>query len=67
MRDDALKAAVSQFLKKVNFAAQREIEKALRKAISSGELKGHETFNAAVTVASAKVGLNITIYNNIEL
>jgi hypothetical protein len=67
MSDEALRAAVSQFLKAVNFTAQREIEKALRNAISSGELKGYETFTAAVTVASGKVGLNVTIYNTIQL
>lgn len=67
MSEQALKAAVSQFLKSVNFTAQREIEKAVRKAISSGELKGHESFTAGITVTSSKVGLDITIYSNIEL
>jgi hypothetical protein len=57
----------ARFLKNVNFTAQREIEKALRKAIASGELKGNETITAGVTLSSETVALNVTIYSKIEL
>jgi hypothetical protein len=67
MKDETLKAAVSLFLKKVNFTAQREVEKAIRKAIASGKLKGDEIFTAGVTLSSEAVALNVTIYNKIEL
>jgi hypothetical protein len=67
MNDEALKAAVGQFMKKVNFAAQREIEKVVRNAIATGKLEDNETFTAAVMLSSEKVGLNITIYGKIEL
>jgi hypothetical protein len=67
MKDEALKAAVARFLKNVNFTAQREIEKALRKAIASGELKGDETITTGVTLSSETVALNVTIYSKIEL
>ena len=67
MKEEALKAAVGQFLKNVNFTAQREIEKAIRNAVASGKIDGNETFTAGVTVSSETVGLNVTIYSNIEL
>jgi hypothetical protein len=65
--DKALKAAVERFLKSISFTAQGEIEKAIRAGIASGKLSGHETFTAGVAVSSEKIGLNITIYNKIEL
>jgi hypothetical protein len=65
--DKALKAAVERFLKNISFTAQGEIEKAIRAAIAAGKLSGHETFTAGVAVSSEKIGLNITIYNKVEL
>lgn len=65
--DKALKAAVDRFLKAASFTAQSEIEKAIRAAIASGKIEGHETFTAAVALSSEKIGLNITVYNKIEL
>jgi hypothetical protein len=67
MNDEALKAAVGQFLKTINASAQHEIEKVIRKAIASGKLQGHETCTAAVTLSSEKVDLNVTIYSKIAL
>ena len=65
--DEAVAAAVRQFLKTINATAQREIEKAVRNAIASGKLQGNETCTAGVTLSSEKAGLNITIYSKIEL
>mgnify|MGYP007086553166 CR=1 FL=1 len=65
--DKALKTSVERFLKNIGFTAQGEVEKAVRAAIASGKLEGHETFTAAVAISSEKIGLNITIYNKIEL
>jgi hypothetical protein len=67
MDDKALKAAVDAFLKKAAFAAQREIEGAVRKALADGTLKGSESFTAAVSLSSEKIELNVTIYGKIEL
>lgn len=67
MKEKIVEAAVAQFLKKVNYTAQRELEKAIRNAIASGKLHGDETFTAGVTISSESVGLNVTLYNNIEL
>ncbi len=67
MTDAEIKTAVGQFLKNVNFTAQREIEKAVRNALASGKLDGGETLAASVTLASEKVDLNITIFSKIEI
>ena len=66
MNDEILKAAVGRFLANINGTAHREIEKAMRNAVASGKLKGHESPAAAVTLASETLGLNITIYSKIE-
>jgi hypothetical protein len=65
--DKALKVAVDKFLKTVAFTAQGEIEKAVRAAIAAGTIAGHETLTAGVGFACEKIGLNITIYNKIDL
>jgi uncharacterized protein DUF6494 len=67
MSDEAIAAAVSQFVKKVSFSTQQEMERVIRAAVASGRLRGDETFTAAVTVSSEKVGINTTIYSKIEL
>jgi hypothetical protein len=67
MKDETLKAAVGQFLKNVNFTAQREIEKAVRNAVASGKLEVNEVLTIGVTLSNETVGLNMTIYSKIEL
>jgi flagellar hook assembly protein FlgD len=67
MNDKALKTSVDQFLRSVSLTAKNEIEKAVRSAVATGKLQDHETFTAAVSLASEKAGLNITIYSKIVL
>ncbi len=67
LNENALKVSVDKFLKSISFTAQGEVEKAIRAAIAGGRIDGHETFTAAVSVSSEKIGLNITIYSKIEL
>jgi Family of unknown function (DUF6494) len=67
MSDDAIAAAVEQFVKKVSFSLRREVERVVRTAVADGKLQPHETFTAALTVSSEKVGLITTIYSKIEL
>jgi hypothetical protein len=66
MNDQALKAAVSRFLKNVNFKAQNEIEKVIRNAVASGQILDGENFTTSVTVASDKLDFNVTIFSKIE-
>lgn len=67
MTEAEIKTAVGRFLKNVNFTAQREIEKALRKALASGKLQGGENLPVSVTLSSEKAELNITIFSKIEI
>jgi hypothetical protein len=67
MNDTNVKSAVDRFLKTVSFNAQREIEKAVRKAISSGKLHGTENLTTAVTLSNEQIDLNVTIFSKIEL
>jgi Family of unknown function (DUF6494) len=67
MNDEALKAAVSRFLKNVSFKAQSEIEKVVRSGLATGKLHSGESLTAGVTLTSEKLDLNITIFSKIEL
>ena len=67
MSDETIAAAVERFVKKVSFSAQQELERVIRAAVASGQLQGHETLTAAVTVSNEKVGLMATICSKIEL
>lgn len=67
MDDGAISAAVTRFLRSVSFSAQRELEKAVRQALAAGAAREGETVTTAVTLTNDKLGLNITIYNKLEL
>ena len=67
MNEEALNTALRQFLKVVGITSQREMEKAIRKAIADGRLKGSETLSAKVVLTLDKVGLTHTIDGTIEL
>ena len=53
MNDEALNMSVRRFLKTVGVNSQLAIEKAVRKALEDGKLKGSESFPAAVTLTVA--------------
>jgi hypothetical protein len=67
MNEDALNTSVRKFLKKVGVTSQREIEKAVREAVASGHLKGHEALPAKAVVTLEGVGLSFEIDGAIEL
>jgi hypothetical protein len=67
MNEDALNTSVRKFLKKVGVTAQREIEKAVRDAVSSGRLKGTEALPAKAAIKVEVVGLAFEIDGAIEL
>lgn len=52
--NETLKAAIGQYMKRVNFAVQPEIEKSVRNAVANGKLEGNESFTAAVALSSEK-------------
>jgi hypothetical protein len=67
MNDAAIKAAVDRFVRHVSVTAQREIEKVVRGAVSSGKLQNGEPLAAAVTLSSNQLELDITIFSKIEI
>ena len=42
MNEDVFNASIRKFLKKLGVTAQREIEKAVRQALTESKLKGNE-------------------------
>ena len=67
MNEDVFNASIRKFLKTLGVSAQREIEKAVRQALSEGRLKGNEKFTATATVTLGAVGLTHEIKGEIEL
>jgi len=66
MNEDALNGSVRKFLKKVGVTAQREIEKAVREAVSTGRLK-EVSLPAKAMIRLDGVGLSFEIDGTIEL
>ena len=67
MNEDALNTSVRKFLKTLGVTAQREIEKAVRDAVSAGRLKGGESLPAKGTIQVDGVGLSFQVDGKIEL
>jgi len=67
MNEDSFNNSLRSFLKKVGITSQREIEKAVRDAMSSGRLKGNEKLPAKMVLTIAGVSLTHEISGEIEL
>jgi len=67
MNEDVFNASLRRFLKKVGITSQREIEKAVRDAVASGQLKGHEKLPAKMVLTVGGAGLSHEITDEIEL
>jgi hypothetical protein len=67
MNEDVFNTSLRQFLKKVGITSQREIEKAVRDAVASGRLKGHEKLPAKMVLTVGGVALTHEIDAEIEL
>jgi Family of unknown function (DUF6494) len=67
VNEDAFNASLRKFLKKVGVTSQREIERAVREAIESGRLKGHEKLPAKMVLTIGGVSLAHEIDGDIEL
>ena len=67
MNEDVFNMSLRKFLKKVGVTSQREIEKAVRSAIDSGQIRGTETLEAEVTIKVGGVELTEKIDGKIEL
>lgn len=67
MNEDVFNNSLRKFLKKVGVTSQREMEKAVREAIASGRLKGHEKLPARMVLTVGDVGLTHEISDEIDL
>lgn len=67
MDEDIFNMELRKFLKKVGVTAQREIEQAVRNGIESGELTGHETLKAKVTLTVEGLAVSHDIEGKISL
>jgi hypothetical protein len=67
MNEEALNVSVRKFLKKVGITSQREIEQAVRAAVSGGKLKGSEALPAKVVLTVEGISLSVEIEGAIEL
>jgi Family of unknown function (DUF6494) len=67
MDEEALNTSVRKFLKTFGVTAQREIEKAVRDAVSKGQLKDSPRLPAKATVTVGGIDLKFEIESDIEL
>jgi hypothetical protein len=67
MNEDVFNTSLRKFLKKVGITSQREIEMAVRDAVASGRLKGHEKLPAKMVLTIGGVSLSHEISDEIEL
>ena len=67
MNEDVFNASLRKFLKKVGITSQREIEQAVRAAVSGGKLKGNEALPAKVVLTVDGISLSVEIEGAIEL
>jgi hypothetical protein len=67
MNEDAFNISLRKFLKVVGVTSQREVEQAVRAALESGKLKGHEKLQAKVVLTIDAVGLKHEVEEEIRL
>ena len=67
MNEDVFNASLRKFLKQVGVTSQREIEKAVREAVESGKLKGHEKLPAKMVLTIGGLTLSHEVNDEIEL
>jgi hypothetical protein len=67
MNEDVFNTSVRKFLKQVGVTAQREIEKAVRKAVAENRLKGNEKLPAQATVTIGTLQFRHEIKETIAL
>jgi hypothetical protein len=67
MNEDQFNVSIRKFLKEVGVTSQREIEKAVRAGIDSGQLRGNETLAVKAIVSLDAAGLSHTVDGEIKL
>ena len=67
MNEDAFNMSIRKFLKKVGVTSQREIEKAVRDAVDSGQVPADKPLKANVVLSVPDIGLSVEIDGELEL
>jgi len=67
MDEEVFNMQLRKFLKKVGIQSQREIEQAVRLAISAGTLDATEPLTARVVLQVPAMGIDVTIEDVIKL
>jgi len=66
-QDRVVEAAVRQFMRTIDHAARRELEKHIRKAYAEGRIKTGDSFTTGMGASSRALDLDVTVYGKIEL
>ena len=67
MNEETLNLSIRKFLKVVGISSQREIERAVARAIADGAVSGSESFPATMTLDIAGLKLNVKFDGEIQL
>jgi hypothetical protein len=67
MNEETFNLSIRKFLKVVGIGSQREIERAVIKAMEDGRITGSESFPATVTLEMAGLNLNVKFEGEIRL
>jgi hypothetical protein len=67
MDEDRFNIEVRKFLKEVGITSQREIERAVREALASGQIKGNEKLEISAQIQIGGVGLDHKVEGEIAL
>jgi hypothetical protein len=67
MNEETFNLSIRGFLKVVGISSQREIERAVTKAIADGAIAGSESFPATVTLDIAGLKLHVKFEGEIKL
>ena len=67
MNEETFNLSIRKFLKVIGINSQREIERAVTKAVAAGSITGTESFPATMTLDIAGLRLNVTFDGEIAL
>ncbi len=67
MNEETFNLSIRKFLKMVGINSQREIERAVTKALEDGLIDGTESFPARATLEVAGLNVNVKIDGEIRL
>jgi hypothetical protein len=67
MNEETFNLSIRKFLKIVGIGSQREIERAVIRAMEEGHITGSESFPAIVTLEIAGLNLNVKFDGEIKL